>query len=152
VGWSLEHEVIFYFLAGIVLISSSVIFRVKFLLLILIALFVAGILVHAVIPDIFGIQIWDYHLLSLFHAQFLIGVAIFMLRERIAALNYGVLILAASAELHWRVRCLPTFFRTEGYGRTGCCWVCGRDACGGVWPCIGTANLGPNRSGAAGPI
>jgi exopolysaccharide production protein ExoZ len=61
----------------------------------LIALFIAGILVHVVIPEIIGVQIWDYHLLSLFHAQFLVGVVIFMLQDRIAAFNYRVLILAA---------------------------------------------------------
>jgi exopolysaccharide production protein ExoZ len=95
VGWSLEHEIIFYAIAGIV----CVVFRMPIgrLLQIIALLGCAGVIVHVVIPGVTGIDPWDYHLFSLYHFEFAAGIAVFMMKDRLA--NVNVLMLAAFGAL-----------------------------------------------------
>jgi peptidoglycan/LPS O-acetylase OafA/YrhL len=98
VGWSLEHELIFYAIVGITLAVG----RVRWLPGVLAGLFGVGVLLHAAF-QVHGQTRWDFHLFSPFHFQFLVGVAVFRLREplrRVGAappLALGVAAFAATS-------------------------------------------------------
>jgi peptidoglycan/LPS O-acetylase OafA/YrhL len=74
VGWSLEHEVIFYALAGALLAARAS----RWLPHALALLFAAGVALHG-----FGLAHghFDGHLFSLYHGEFLAGVWVFRTRE-----------------------------------------------------------------------
>ncbi|MGP4691118.1 acyltransferase family protein [Agrobacterium cavarae] len=80
VGWSLEHEIIFYGIVGVLLTLRAE----QYLAVILATLFAVGIANHVALPDFFDRPpFWDYHLLSLYHFDFLLGVLIFRFRHRL---------------------------------------------------------------------
>jgi peptidoglycan/LPS O-acetylase OafA/YrhL len=73
VGWSLEHEILFYLLAGAVLAF----WRLEVLIWILAALSGVGVVLHILIPGLkLGAAPWDLHLASLANLCFLAGVLV----------------------------------------------------------------------------
>jgi peptidoglycan/LPS O-acetylase OafA/YrhL len=82
VGWSLEHEFIFYALAGAALAAG----RARWLPGALALLFAVGVVLHAalLVP---GATRFDFHLFSPFHFQFLVGVAVFRWRAPLRRLG-----------------------------------------------------------------
>jgi exopolysaccharide production protein ExoZ len=85
VGWSLEHEIIFYTIAALVCVALHM--PVVRLLQAVTLLGCVGVIVHVVIPSITGDPVWDYHLFSLYHFQFAAGIAVFMMKDRLADAN-----------------------------------------------------------------
>lgn len=94
-GWTLEHEFIFYALAGLVLSFATH----RWLVVLLAGLFLLGVGNRYFLAE----PIWDFHLLSLFHFQFMGGVLVFLNRDRLAYLGrlipslLGVFLLAVTA-------------------------------------------------------
>lgn len=87
VGWSLEHEVIFYTIAALLLAVR----RVAWLFPVMASLSIASVAVHLFAPrQVDAGQ--DFHLLSLYHVQFFLGVALYRYRTTLA---------------RWRSRWLP---------------------------------------------
>jgi exopolysaccharide production protein ExoZ len=84
VGWSLEHELLFYGLAGGLLALG----RPRALPFALAGLFGVGVVLHVLLPERSGRQVWDHHLFSLYHFQFLVGVLVFHGRAQLAALGW----------------------------------------------------------------
>ena len=81
VAWSLEHEVIFYAIAGLVcVVWGKSIFR---LLQVVTLLGCVGVVAHVVIPNLTGVRPWDYHLFSLYHFEFAAGIAVFLMKDRL---------------------------------------------------------------------
>ncbi|SEM87031.1 Peptidoglycan/LPS O-acetylase OafA/YrhL, contains acyltransferase and SGNH-hydrolase domains [Pseudomonas sp. ok272] len=80
VGWTLEHEIVFYTLVFLVL-RFSTINALPWLMLTLsvLALGKWALRVYG------GFDFWDYHLFSLFIIQFTIGVGVFKIYERARA-------------------------------------------------------------------
>lgn len=81
VGWSLEHELIFYILVGLCLALG------KFARLpyILSAFFIVGVVVHVIING--ERRVWDFHIFSLYQFDFLLGVILFRMRTRFPKIN-----------------------------------------------------------------
>ena len=97
VGWSLEHELIFYALAGVLFAAGAS----RWLPHALALLFAAGVALHG-----FGLAggHFDAHLFSLYHAEFLAGVWVFGTRHAQARFGWrtslaagALLVLAVSA-------------------------------------------------------
>jgi peptidoglycan/LPS O-acetylase OafA/YrhL len=86
VGWSLEHEMIFYALAAALLAAG----QGRRLPLALALGFGVGVVLHGVVPELTGRRVYDAHLFSLYHVGFLFGVLLFRQRERLAALDWRV--------------------------------------------------------------
>ena len=84
VGWSLEHELVFYAIAG----GAFALGARRALPWLLLALFAGGVALHVVAPAATGARpVWDWHLLSPYHFQFAVGVCVFRQRERLARLG-----------------------------------------------------------------
>jgi peptidoglycan/LPS O-acetylase OafA/YrhL len=100
VGWSLEHELVFYCLAG-ALLAVGALARLPALLGVM---FCVGIALHG-FGAVRGIRIWDFHLFSLYHFEFLVGVLVYRWRERLAQLGWAapllVGVLAFGATSQW---------------------------------------------------
>jgi peptidoglycan/LPS O-acetylase OafA/YrhL len=100
VGWSLEHELVFYCLAG-GLLAVGALARLPALLGVI---FCVGVALHGFGPDR-GIRVWDFHLFSLYHFEFLVGVLVYRWRERLAQLGWAapllVGVLAFGATSQW---------------------------------------------------
>lgn len=88
VGWSLEHEVQFYMVAGLLFALQLE----AFLPLVLFVIFLVGILAHAM----FGID-WWWLLLSPSHLDFALGALVFFWREPIRALGWRLPLVAGIA-------------------------------------------------------
>ncbi|MEM7410505.1 MAG: acyltransferase [Myxococcota bacterium] len=88
VGWSLEHELIFYALAGACFAWASP----RVLLAAVLSLFGVGLVVHVGSPTALA-GLWDGHVFSLFHVQFAIGVAIAQTRPVWARFGHALPIL-----------------------------------------------------------
>lgn len=88
VGWSLEHEAIFYLIVAAVFAAG---WR-QVLLPFLLTLFLAGVLLRIAFGDF-----WDDHLLSPFHIQFAIGVLAYHHRHRLAPFKCLVPVAAGLA-------------------------------------------------------
>jgi peptidoglycan/LPS O-acetylase OafA/YrhL len=82
-GWSLEHEAIFYLIFGL---TAATLGR-RAVIALLGALFAVGIALHAG-----PYEVWDWHLFSLFHFEFLLGVALYECRDLMAGLNGTALV------------------------------------------------------------
>lgn len=90
VGWSLEHEFIFYaVIAGLILIR-----REHRLLRVMLMLAVASVLVNLLSPRLAS---QDAHLLSLYHIQFLLGVVLYRIKDRVAVWNWPALFITGLA-------------------------------------------------------
>ena len=87
VGWTLEHEIIFYVVAGIVFSFAGY----YTLMAVLLAAGVAGLALHSVLPSL-GIthDFWDWHFLDPSMLLFFAGVAVCKYRNTLAGLGVGV--------------------------------------------------------------
>jgi peptidoglycan/LPS O-acetylase OafA/YrhL len=94
VGWSLEHELIFYALAGALFAAGAS----RWLPHALALLFAAGVAWHGWGA---GGGRFDLHLLSLYHFEFLAGVLVFRARARLRALGWRLPLLAGAAGFLW---------------------------------------------------
>ncbi|MDX9666541.1 acyltransferase [Pseudomonas sp. P5_152] len=83
VGWTLEHEIVFYTIVFLVM-RFSTINALPWVMLTLSVLALAkwALRVHG------GIDFWDYHLFSLFIIQFTIGVGVFKIYQRARAWGF----------------------------------------------------------------
>jgi peptidoglycan/LPS O-acetylase OafA/YrhL len=90
VGWSLEHELIFYALVAALFCAGAS----RWLPHALALLFCAGVAWHGVG---LGAGRFDLHLLSLYHAEFLAGVLVFRCRDRLRALGWRLPLCAGAA-------------------------------------------------------
>jgi len=89
VGWSLEHEIIFYVIAA----SLLALRRVELLFIFMAALSIASVTAHLIAPH-YVENGRDLHLLSLYHLQFLVGVALCRYRATITRLRSEVLLIS----------------------------------------------------------
>lgn len=87
IGWTLEHELVFYTIVFLV----ACFLKMDTLFWVMLALSVLALgkwtLIHYT-----GIELWDYHLFSLYIIQFTLGVWVFRIRER--ASSWGVMLPA----------------------------------------------------------
>jgi exopolysaccharide production protein ExoZ len=103
VGWSLEHEVIFYAIAGIACIALRMSILRLFQVMVLMG--GVGVVVHVLAPELLGVNLWDYHLFSLYHFEFAAGIAVFLMKDKLANTNVvlltglGLLMFAATGVL-----------------------------------------------------
>lgn len=150
VGWSLEHEAIFYLLAG-VLLAAGLARALPWLLL---ALFAAGIAVHVLWPAFGGHAPWDLHLFSLYHFEFAVGVVLFRVRDRLPVRHWrglalaGLAVFAATAHVvaSHALRLDPVLHvPTDPAGGFGLLRVIGYGTASGL---LLAAGLGAERSGA----
>lgn len=89
VGWTLEHELIFYTIVA----TTIALNRLRLLPFVLATLWLVGVVLHVIIPTQKGSPPpWDWHLFSLFHIEFLAGVMLYRLRHLIAQMNWRLLI------------------------------------------------------------
>lgn len=84
VTWSLEHEIIFYAVAGIIAFLFPLKLRVPVLAIFMLAVAYSKVK--------FGINLWDFHFFSLVNADFLAGVVCYMFRNQVKHL--GILLPA----------------------------------------------------------
>jgi exopolysaccharide production protein ExoZ len=114
VGWSLEHEIIFYFLVAAVGLTG----RSRLIEPLLALLFVFGILFREAFPNR-----WDFHLLSVYHFEFLVGTAIYFRQNAltrlgvIGPLSAGVALLLLTAHVTTETQLM--LLRVLGYGVAG---------------------------------
>jgi peptidoglycan/LPS O-acetylase OafA/YrhL len=150
VGWSLEHEMIFYALAGALLASG----RGRWLPHALAVGFGVGVWLHGVVPELTGRRTFDAHLFSLYHVGFLVGVLLFRCREALSRLDWRIPLVAGTLSLllvsswvagqytrpdaSWHVATQP--FGLAGVGR-----ALGYALCSGL---LLQGLLGAERSGA----
>lgn len=87
VGWSLEHEFIFYALVSCLLLVK----RQQSLLPVMVGLAILSTAANLVFPHIDG---RDYHLLSLYHVQFLLGVVLYRVQHHVSYKNWVMMLLA----------------------------------------------------------
>ncbi len=86
VGWSLEHEIIFYTVAAICLSLGSL----RLLCAMIFGIAVIGFAKDLAIAKGVIKPFWDYHLLSPLNVFFLTGIVIRMLLDKIKALGWAV--------------------------------------------------------------
>jgi exopolysaccharide production protein ExoZ len=114
VGWSLEHEIIFYFLVAVVGLTG----RFRLIEPVLALLFVFGVLFREIFPNR-----WDYHLLSEYHFEFLVGTAIYFRQKALTRLGVigpliaGVALLLLTAQVTTGTQAMVP--RVLGYGLAG---------------------------------
>ncbi len=87
VGWTVEHEIVFY---AIVFCVAALGGNAKTLVVTLGALSALATGRWFLRDSIPALNFWDYHLLSLFMIQFFIGASVFYLREKLQFLGYLV--------------------------------------------------------------
>ena len=80
IGWTLEYEVQFYLLAGLLFALGYP----RLLPMVLLLLFAAG----AILRSAFGDDVWDWHLLSAYHLEFALGALIYFFRDRMRAAGW----------------------------------------------------------------
>ncbi len=88
VGWSLEHELIFYAIVAALLLVR----RAAWLPVVLSVLFGVGVVLHVVLPATRGADLWDWHVFSLYHFQFLLGVLLYRWRAKVAKIDWRALL------------------------------------------------------------
>ncbi|VXC68297.1 conserved membrane hypothetical protein [Pseudomonas sp. 8Z] len=96
VGWSLEHEIIFYVTSALVLCFGSV----RHLAIVVGLLGIAGLVKEALFATGTVIKFWDFHLVSPFNLCFLGGILAHSMRERLSFIN-PAFALSASALVIW---------------------------------------------------
>ena len=85
VGWSLEHEVIFYGVAGVICVMAGM--PTRALLLSVLLLGGVGIVLNVISPAILGHGVWTTDVFSPYHFEFAAGIAVFMFRGELERLN-----------------------------------------------------------------
>ncbi len=98
VGWTVEHEMVFYFLVFCVAALGG---RAGALTAVIGGLSVLASLRWLLKDTYPQLDFWDYHFLSLFMVEFLIGALIFQFRERLAGLGYIAPLIAAVGLFLW---------------------------------------------------
>jgi exopolysaccharide production protein ExoZ len=89
VGWTLEHELVFYAIVGATLALK----QLRRLPVVMAALFAGALGVHVVLPSLTHSKpVWDWHLLSLYHFEFLAGILLYRYRGLVARLDWRLLI------------------------------------------------------------
>lgn len=91
VGWTVEHEVVFYAIVFCVAALGGKLRTLTTVLGILSALASLRWLLKSSIP---GLEFWDYHFLSLFMVQFYIGALVFEHGKRLRALGAAFPVIA----------------------------------------------------------
>jgi exopolysaccharide production protein ExoZ len=91
VGWSLEHEIIFYAIAGMVCLIWRK--RISMLAVVLGIMVVIGIVIHSLVQELYGFDLWDIHLFSLYQVEFLAGITVFLLQKRLSWIDYRSLLI-----------------------------------------------------------
>ncbi len=94
-GWSLEHEMLFYALAGVLLATG----KGRWLPHALAFGFAVGVLLHGVVPELTGRRSFDAHLFSLYHVGFLTGVLLFRYRDALSDLDWRIPLVAGTLAL-----------------------------------------------------
>jgi len=84
VGWSLEHEVLFYALVAVLLIAG----RIRHAQAVLAGACLVGVVVHSLQPAVLGTEPWDFHVFSLYNFDFLAGTFIFQHRKALATVHW----------------------------------------------------------------
>jgi peptidoglycan/LPS O-acetylase OafA/YrhL len=79
VGWSLQHEFIFYLLTAALIAVGSV----RRLPIVLGCLFAIAIVWHVLLPVTRDGAVWDFKIFSLYHFDFLIGALLYRYRKSI---------------------------------------------------------------------
>jgi exopolysaccharide production protein ExoZ len=88
VGWTLEHELIFYAIVS----ATLAVKQLQRLPMILAALFIGAFGLHVALPSLTRTEsAWDWHLLSLFHFEFLAGVLLYRCRRMVAGVDWRLL-------------------------------------------------------------
>jgi peptidoglycan/LPS O-acetylase OafA/YrhL len=150
VGWSLEHEMIFYALAGALLATG----RGRWLPHALALGFAAGVLLHGVVPELTGRRFFDAHLFSLYHVGFLVGVLLFRHRVALTELDWrvplaagtlGVLLVSSWVAGHYTRPDATWHVATQPFGFAGVGRTAGYALCSGL---LLQGLLAAERSGA----
>lgn len=89
VGWTLQHEFIFYIIVAALMLVG----RRSWLLPVLLTLTLGGLALYLVPPSD---RIWDWKLLSLFNFQFALGVLLYRIHGRGANTLAGPLLIAGA--------------------------------------------------------
>jgi exopolysaccharide production protein ExoZ len=113
VGWSLEHEAIFYVIFGLTAATA----RRRAVIPLLCALFVVGVWLNS-LPN----QVWDWHLFSLFHVQFLLGVVLYEYRHLLARFNGFLLLTTGVLAFPATQYVLDSFLGGARYGGVSGLW------------------------------
>lgn len=130
-GWTLEHEFIFYgFVASLLAIG-----RLQWLPIVLAVVAIFGIVLHVLVPAIWGGDVWDFHVASLYQVEFLAGVLLFKHRNKVrhwdwraclvigACLFVGTTFLVAEMNGNPHISTTPTglvgLLRVIGFGAAG---------------------------------
>jgi len=83
VGWSLEHEILFYLLFGVTLALG----KRKLITKVLFSFFVVGLVVRLIIFDGHKNDFWDFHITSPVLIEFLAGVLVYGHKEKLSRIN-----------------------------------------------------------------
>jgi len=143
VGWSLEHELVFYCLAA-TLLAAGALARLPALLG---GFFCIGILLHGFGAER-GVRVWDFHLFSLYHFEFLVGVLVYRWRERLTKLGWAAPLLVGALAFSATSQWLGVRFESSGYvliqvvGWTGLVRVLGYGTASGLL-LVGALNAEP---------
>ena len=130
-GWTLEHEFIFYgFVASLLAMK-----RLQWRPIVLAAAAITGVILHVITPAVRGIDVWDFHIASLYQVKFLAGVLLFKYRDRVrhwdwrpslslgAGLFFGTALLVAEMNGNPHVSTTPSgwvgLVRVIGFGTAG---------------------------------
>ena len=87
VGWSLEHEVIFYAVATVLLVCE----RKDLFLPVMVGISAVSVAAHLFLPIEFLQN--DFHLLSLYHVEFLAGLVLFRAKGRLTIISWQITFL-----------------------------------------------------------
>ncbi len=131
VGWSLEHELVFYVIAaGTLMCGGS-------LLHALVVASLGAIALHVIARGA-DEAIWDFHLLSLYHVEFSVGVLVHRCRRALspraahAMLLVGVALFVATSDIVLHERLPGVATQTVNEGWLGLVRVLGFGAGGGA--------------------
>jgi len=118
VGWSLEHEILFYALVAVLLSIG----RIRYAQAALACACLLGVIVHTLLPAQGG-GIWDFHLLALYNFDFLAGTFIFQHRKALATghwrlyLSLSLIVFCAAG--WWMDRLYGSHIPTQPEGWAG---------------------------------
>ncbi|MBI1906981.1 MAG: acyltransferase [Rhodocyclales bacterium] len=91
VGWTVEHEIVFYTLVFVVARFLSLNWLIWVLLGLSLLAFAKWVMVNSG-----GVDFWDYHFLSLYMAQFAMGALVYRYWEQTARLGWRLPLAAAA--------------------------------------------------------
>ena len=119
VGWSLEHEILFYALVAVLLTIG----RIRYAQAVLACACLLGVVVHSLLPALQGTAIWDFHFLALYNVDFLAGTFIFQHRKTLATghwkLYLSLSLIAFCAAGWWMDQLYGSHIPTQPEGWAG---------------------------------